>query len=56
MDILKEVLDTSASKVALGIGGIGITYLEFIPWLLRVLISAAIFANICVKTYKELKK
>jgi len=56
MDTIKAIVDSTYDKAILAAGGIGITYIEFVPWLLRVLISSAIFANICVKTYKELKK
>lgn len=54
MEIIKDVIDTTASKVALGVGGIGVTYLEFIPFWLRVLMSTAIIAKICASTYKTL--
>ena len=56
MDTVKAIIDSTYDKAILAVCGIGVTYIEFIPWLLRVLISSAIFVNICVKTYKELKK
>jgi|19_taG_2_1085344.scaffolds.fasta_scaffold80148_2 hypothetical protein len=56
MEIIKEVMDTTISKVALGVGGIGVTYLEFIPFWLRAFTSIAIIAKICASTYKTLKE
>jgi len=54
MEIVKDVMDTTASKVILGVSGIGLTYLEFIPFWLRALTSVAIIAKICASTYKTL--
>lgn len=55
MDTVKAIIDSTYSKTVLAAGGIGVTYIEFIPWLLRVFISIAIFFNISLKVYKEYK-
>jgi len=54
MDTIKAVIDSTIHKVAIGAGGIGITYIEFIPWVLRVLISFVILIGLIVKTYREI--
>ena len=56
MDTIKAVLDSTMNKIAIGAGGIGVTYLEFIPWALRVLISFVILIGLSVRTYREIIK
>ena len=54
MDTIKTVIDSTIDKIAIGAGGIGVTYIEFIPWVLRVLISFVILIGLVVKTYREI--
>lgn len=56
MDTLKAIADSTINKIAIGVGGIGVTYIEFIPWALRVLISFVVLIGLSVKTYREIVK
>ena len=56
MDTIKAVMDSTLDKIALGAGGIGVTYIEFIPWVLRVLISLVILIGLVFRTYKEITR
>ena len=56
MVTLKAIADSTINKIAIGAGGIGVTYIEFIPWALRVLISFVVLIGLSVKTYREIVK
>ena len=55
MDTIKAILDSTSDKIIIGASGIGVTYLEFIPWIIRVTISFVILVGLIVKTYREIK-
>ena len=55
MDTIKAIVDSTVDKVLIGASGIGVTYIEFIPWALRVTISFVILVGLIVKTYREIK-
>ena len=46
----------SLKTVVAGAGGITITWLEWLPVAIRVLVGLATFTYICVKIYKETKR
>jgi hypothetical protein len=56
MDTVKAIVDSTIDKIAIGAGGIGVTYVEFIPWALRVLISFVVLTGLVVRTYREIMK
>lgn len=56
MDTVKTIVDSTIDKIAIGAGGIGVTYVEFIPWALRVLISFVVLTGLVVRTYREIMK
>jgi hypothetical protein len=56
MDTVKTIVDSTIDKIAIGAGGIGVTYIEFIPWALRVLISFVVLTGLVVRTYREIMK
>ena len=45
----------SLRTVTAGAGGIVVTWMEWLPIMVRVLVGAATFVYICVKIYKLLK-
>ena len=45
----------SLRTVAAGASGIVITWMEWLPIIIRVLVGAATFVYICVKIYKLMK-
>ena len=45
----------SLRTVAAGASGIVVTWMEWLPIIVRVLVGAATFIYICVKIYKLLK-
>ena len=46
----------SLKTVTAGAGGVTITWLEFLPMMVRVAVGIATFVYICVKIYKEIKR
>ena len=56
MEVIKEILDSTGGTMLKGTTAIGLSLVEGIPYVLRILILAAVFVNICVKTYTEFKK
>ena len=46
----------SLKTVVAGAGGITITWLEWLPIAVRILVGLATFVYICVKIYKEIKR
>ena len=46
----------SLKTVATGVGGITITWIEWLPVIIRVAVGIATIIYIGVKTYKEYKK
>ncbi len=46
----------SLKTVTAGAGGVTITWLEFLPMMVRVAVGVATFVYICVKIYKEIKR
>jgi len=45
----------SLRTVTAGAGGIVVTWMEWLPMLVRVLVGLATFVYICVKIYKLMK-
>jgi len=46
----------SLKTVTAGAGGVTITWLEWLPMVVRVAVGIATFVYICVKIYKEIKR
>ena len=46
----------SLKTVAAGAGGVTVTWLEWLPVAVRVLVGLATFVYICVKIYKQIKE
>ena len=46
----------SLKIVIAGAGGITITWVEWLPVVVRALVGSATFIYICVKIYKEIKR
>tara|TARA_Y100001938_G_scaffold145641_1_gene222743 strand:+ start:8849 stop:8998 length:150 start_codon:yes stop_codon:yes gene_type:complete len=46
----------SLKTVTAGASGVTITWLEFLPMMVRVAVGIATFVYICVKIYKEIKR
>ena len=50
-----EELDT-LKTIGIGAGGMGVTWIEWLPPMIRVLVGIATFVYICVKTLKLIKE
>ena len=48
-------LDT-LKTIGVGAGGMGVTWVEWLPPMVRVAVGIATFVYICVKTYKLVKE
>ena len=48
-------LDT-LKTIGIGAGGMGVTWVEWLPPVVRVAVGIATFVYICVKTYKLVKE
>ena len=46
----------SIKPLLAGVGGVTVTWLEWLPSVIRVLVGLATFIYICVRIYKELKR
>ena len=46
----------SIKPVLAGVGGVGITWMEWLPIAVRIAVGIATFAYICVRIYKETKR
>ena len=46
----------SIKPLLAGVGGVTVTWLEWLPIVIRVLVWLATFIYICVRIYKELKR
>ncbi len=46
----------SIKPLLAGVGGVTVTWLEWLPIVIRVLVGLATFIYICVRIYKELKR
>ena len=55
MDTLKTAIESKASTIAQGLGGIGLSYIELIPIWLRIGILLGIFINVWVKLLREIR-
>ena len=47
---------SSIKPVLAGIGGVGVTWMEWLPIAIRVAVGIATFTYICIKIYKEIKR
>ena len=45
-----------SKPILAGIGGLGVSWMEWLPVAVRVAVGIATFIYICVKIYKELKR
>ena len=50
--IFRRIMIDSLRTLTAGIGGMAITWLDWMPVLVRVLVGLATFVYICVKIYK----
>ena len=48
------ILD-SLKTIGIGTGGMVVTWMEWLPLVVRVAVGIATFVYLCVKIYKELK-
>ena len=48
-------LDT-LKTIGVGAGGIGVTWIEWLPPMIRIAVGIATFVYICAKTYKTIKE
>ena len=52
---LENNMIDSLKTVGAGAGGFTVTWLEWLPMTVRVLVGLATFVYICIKIYRELK-
>ena len=55
MDTLNTVLESKATTIAQGVGGIGLSYIELIPLWLRIGILLGVFVNVWGKLLGEIR-